>query len=305
MGRRLLFPAVVALLLVTAGCGGLDGTGAPTDATTSTTPTTHGTTTETRTTDNSTTTASSSGDLPAASSVTADALAAARAVDTYRVNGTLNQTLDNNRVTQQFDTELRAVFDRSDREFRINQTVRALGKTVPASQYFVGGTLYQYSRQSRQRVGSAWTEVNLSGNASAFWNSSDTLARQRAILNASTVEMTGTTTADGVETYVLDVNATDAGVDVLGSTAIPADELDVTDLSGTFYVATGTDQLVKSVTHLNATVTRGGSTARIDQTATLRFTDYDADVNVTLPPDADDAVAVGENGTGTGTGTTV
>jgi hypothetical protein len=230
--------------------------------------------------------------------VKAGALAAMEAAETYRAAGTLNQSLESARGVQRLDVSVDAAFDRPADRFRTNQTVTLAGQRIEVSQYFVDGTLYQYSPINRQQYGSAWIRLNLSTNASAFFDAADTLTRQRAVLNVSTVELNGTATVDGVEAHVLDADATNATLTALGSVGAPDAGLNVSSLSGRFYVARDDGRLLRSVVTLNASVTQQGTTVDVTQTADLRFFDYGTDVSIVLPPGAEDAVRPeGEGGT--------
>jgi len=284
MACRLL-PALLALLLVTAGCSGLAG------------QTTGTTATETTTTATTASTSESAADGPTAAELRQDALAATAAVETYRVNGTLNQTIRNNRLTRRTNTSLAGVFDRSTRRLRINQTVTALGRQVEVAVYLVDGTLYQYNPQLRQRFGSAWIRFDLSGNESRAWNASDTLGRQYDILNGSTVSLAGTATVDGRETYVIEANATDAGGGLFGPTAGAGGAggngsggIDVSRLTATYYLEADTRRPVLAVVRLNASVALNRSTTDVEQTARLRFSGYGTPADVDLPAGADTAV---------------
>jgi len=306
MARRLL-PALLAVLLVTAGCNGLAGqtttTTGTTEATTAVTTTTTTATeaAETETTTEATTTSDEGSDPDVdADALKREALAAMVAVDTYRVNGTLNQTIRNNRLTRRINASLEGAFERPSRRLRINQTVTALGRQVRTAVYLVDGTLYQYNPQFRQQFDSAWLRFDLSGNESAAWNASDTLRRQHAILNNSTVSLAGTATVAGRETRVLAANATDAGVGLFGpagGTRAGTDatsDLNVTRLTATYYIDPETGRPVRAVVRLNASVALRGSTTRIAQTATLRFGGYGSSPAVDLPTGADTAVNASE-----------
>jgi len=282
MLRRLL-PVVVVLLLATAGCSGFGGQQPTTPASPATTTV--------ETTDPVT--------------LRDEAVAAIDAVERYRVEGVLNQTAETNRVTRRLNVTFAAAFDRPNRRIRSNQTVSVLGRTTSVAVYLVNGTLYQYNPRLRSRVGTAWIRTNVSANASAVYDASDSLDRQAAILENASVRLDGTATVDGTETYRLRAT-TDDTAGLLGShSAVETGQVNVTDLTATYYLAVETARPVKAVVALNATVRSQGTTTRLVQEATLRFADYGAPVSVTLPTSADTAVngsEVSATGSGTGTG---
>lgn len=277
--RSVLLPALVALLAVTAGCGGVlpgadDGTPATDDG-------------------------GDGGDLPPAEQVKADALAAIDGVETYRTNGSV-VTVYTGGVDRTINATVEGRFDRTDRRAYINQTQSVLGRSVVVETYVVDGTVYQHSDQYVQRFDSEWIRTE-AGNDSRTWDRYDTLSRQRALLNVSNVSVAGTERVDGTETYVLEAEPDPDRLDELGLNASRGN-FEVRNVSATFYVATDSGRLVRSTTRLVGETTARDQTIQVDQQVDLRFTGYGDPVEVQLPEGADDAVAVGGSGPDRGEG---
>lgn len=216
------------------------------------------------------------------------ALDATAGVESYRVEA--NTTLARSAgagLARTVRIESVGAFDRPARRLRVNQTTRALGRTQRVQTYLVDGTLYQHSPAFVQRYGAEWVKRNVT-NESAAWDGLDTLARQRALLNASTVSVTGTATVDGTEAYVLaaDVNETAFG-DAARRSGL-AGTGTVTDAAATVWVARDSGRLLRSETTLNVTATARGQQVRVNQSLVIDF-DY-RDVSVALPGAASTAV---------------
>jgi len=276
--RRTL-PVAVALLLVLAGCSGL--------GTQDTNTTTLESTGNAATTD-----APGAADSANASAVKADTLAALDAVETYRVTTNQTSRLSGN-VQRTVVTTTTGQFDRAAREARLNQSQDAGVQSVTSQLYLVNETLYQRSPQFARQYDSNWVAIDLSENFSAAWDGFDTLSRQQALLNVSSVTLDGTTTVDGQRTYVLRLRPDPERYEELGLNTT-GQTLDVSNVSATYYVSTETDRLVASTTRLNATQTVNGQSLTIDQTIELRFEEYGQPVTVRLPDEArETAVPIG------------
>lgn len=290
--RRLL-PALVVLLVLTAGCSGLLPGGSndtPADG-----PTVDGTEVN-----------GTNGSVDGAA-VKADALAAMDAVETYRVEanvttqyvGALDQTVAGTSEGR---------FNRTAREAYLTQTQAVLNRSYVVETYYVNDTLYQHSESYTLRFDSEWIRYPTPVNASVQWSQFDTLARQRAVLNASNVTLAGTETINGTETYVLRANVDRSRLSELGYTVGGAGrgDLNVTSLNATYYISTETARPVRTVTTLTGQTTvraqDNGRTLRIKQRIALDFGGYGEPVTVTLPDGASTAATIGNasaNATGT------
>jgi hypothetical protein len=215
------------------------------------------------------------------------ALDAAAGVETYRVEANTTLTRSGASLARTARTESVGVFDRATRRLRVNQTTRSPAGTQRVQTYLVDGTLYQHSPAFVRRYGAEWIKQTV-GDAASAWDGLDTLARQRALLNASTVSVTRTATVDGTEAYVLAADTDEAAFGDAARQAGLAGAGNVTDAAATMWVARDSGRLLRSETTLNASATVQGRQVRVDQSLTVEF-DY-RDVSVGLPEAASTAV---------------
>jgi hypothetical protein len=279
--RRAL-PVLVALLVLSAGCSGLLPGGS--NETPAGDPGQNG-----------------SNGTTDGSAIKAETLAAIGEVETYRVRANVTSQYSG-RLDQTVSGTSDGQFNRTAREARISQNQSALGQSYAVETYYVNDTLYQRSDSYTLQFDSEWIRYPAASSASEQWSRFDTLARQRAILNASNVTLDGTETVDGTEAYVLRATTNSSRFEELGFGAGRPGQrgLNVTELNATFYVSTETYRPIRSVTNLVGQTTvqaQGNQRAlRIRQRIALEFGSYGESVTVTLPEGADDAVAIG-NGT--------
>jgi len=277
--RRLL-PLLLAVLVVLSGCNGigLPGTGDDpgTDANATTTPAP---------------TPGAPGKDVTAESVRAEALAASEAVETYRLRA--NQTTQYVELNQTVEATVTGAFDRTVRDAALNQSQTAAGISFAVETYVDGEneTLYQYSPAYVQEYDSRWVKSDLSGNFSAAWDGFDTLARQRALLNASNVTLDGVERVGGTDVYVLNATAPESSYDALGLGT--GANTNVSNVSATFYVSTETSRLVGSTVDVTGTQRASDRTLTFERTADLRFVGYGESVSVDVPDAASGAVSVG------------
>ena len=242
-----------------------------------------------------------SGELPSAATVRTEALAAINAVDTYRVvvNQTTRLSGNVNRTTNAVSN---GTFDRDAREASLTVTQSALGRTVTTERYLVNGTLYERNPQYVQQYDSAWIKAEVPDDGSAFRDSFDTLSRQRAILNASTVTLAGTETVDGTTTYRL--KASPNATQLTGAAgSVQRSNLDVANVSATYWLDAETGLPVRSTIELAGQQTAQGQTFGIDQRLRFDFDGYGTPVSITLPPAAEGAVSVTGNASANGSET--
>ena len=241
------------------------------------------------------------GELPSAATVRTETLAAIDAVDTYRVvvNQTTRLSGNVNRTTNAVSN---GTFDRDAREASLTVTQSALGRTVTTERYLVNGTLYERNPQYVQQYDSAWIKAEVPDDGSAFRDSFDTLSRQRAILNASTVTLAGTETVDGTTTYRL--KASPNATQLTGAAgSVQRSNLDVANVSATYWLDAETGLPVRSTIELAGQQTAQGQTFGIDQRLRLDFDGYGTPVSITLPPAAEGAVSVTGNASANGSET--
>lgn len=243
-------------------------------------------------------------DAPDAQTLQRDAVAAMDDVDSYSYD--LTSRTETGGATVSVNAS--GVVDRADRRLRQTATTRVesgagtMNRTTTT--YLVDGTMYF------ERTGQ-WQKLNLTAVPGAdggdVWNTSSRLDQQRRLLadaNVS-VEREGTTTVDGVETYVLSVDLSEAelqrlvgdGVGATGGNAT-ARALEGTNVSAfryTHYVAKETNRPVRTELVMNATVRnpRTGERVPVNQTTTMTFDDFGEEVSIDLPPAAANATSVG------------
>lgn len=235
-----------------------------------------------------------------ASSLAADAADAMESAETYRVSGTIEQTVSANNQERTATVTSTGVFDRTNRTLRIQRTTSTAGRTVEAASYLVNGTLYERSPVYERAYGSEWVKVDVSENLTRAWRAQDVLTRQRLLLENATVTRAGTATVNGTETVVLAVDGNESAFEDLVERrlggAASSVEVTVENVSMTHYVASDTHRLRRATGTLELVVTSGDRTLAQTQRLNLTFSDYGTDVDVSLPEGAAVAVDV-TNGT--------
>jgi len=265
MSRRTLALAVLVVAASLAGCSALSDDGG-----------------------------SPSGDADAITSDAADEMAAA---ESYRLSGTIEQTISANNQEQTATVSSTAVFDRTDRTFRIERSTNTAGQVVETASYLLNGTLYERNPNYERAYGSAWVKLDVADRLTETWRAQDTLTRQRILLENATVSYEGTETVNGTETDVIAVDGDEAAFEDLverrvggvGSSA----NVTVEEVSFTHYVSTETDRLRRATGTLEMELASGQQSLSQTQEFDLTFSDYGAGVDVTLPDGASVAVAVG------------
>lgn len=229
--------------------------------------------------------------LPPVEEVTADAIAAIEAVETYRVR--TNQTVEVAAgITQTTRATTNAAFDRSAREFRANVTQSAMGRTASLDRYFVNDTLYINSQQYVREYDSAWVKQSFPTGGGAAWSALDTLARQRALLDNGSARLAGTERVAGTEAYVLRVDAPLSQFGGPGASVAQRESFSINDSTATFWIDTETLRPIRTAVEFTGEATIRGRTVGYTQTIESRYTGYGEPVTVELPPEADTAVPI-------------
>jgi hypothetical protein len=280
--RRLLAVGAVTALLVLSGCALFTGGGGD-PATPTPTPTN-----------------------ASLDTVRADALAAMAAVDSYRVNGTVERRVGRPRDAGEADprnlvnprvivTDTTVAVNRSAAELRAEDVQRADGQTVSVTTYVVNGTLYANSPAFRGRefpddYGSEWVvRDDLSAEEfAARFDALDPISRQRELLSAANLTLDGVD-PDG-ETYVLTGTVPAAEYrrylgNVTGSFA-DATSYEVTDVEMTYHVDRETGRPLRFEGEVGLAVTTDRGVVPVSQTVTLTYDGYGEPVEVSLPNDA-------------------
>lgn len=280
--RHLLAVGVVAALLLLSGCtflGGNGGTaGTPTPAPTN----------------------------ASLEPVRSEALSAMAAVDSYRVNGTVERRIGAPRREgadpqnlvdpRTVVTETTVEVNRTARELYAEDIQRAEGQTVGVETWVVNGTLYANSPafrgdpdRFRDDYGSEWV-VRRPADFEARFDALDPISRQRALLAAANLTLEGTDPETGA--YVLTGTvAGDTYEQFLGNGTgrfSNASSFDVTSVSLTYYVDPETNRPLRFEGEVGLTVGTPRGTVPILQTVTLTYSGYGRAINVTAPADAPD-----------------
>lgn len=254
-------------------------------------------------TDTETATTAPSEELPPANDLKADVLAAIDTVESYRVhrNRTIRRSGGIERTT--ILTSNRS-FNRTTRELRVNLTQSSAGRTIAVERYLMNQTLYVHSQQYVRQYDSTWVKQNLSESYDAVWNASDVLARQRALLNISTVTVQGTETVAGVETYVLRAELPSEQLEDLTTNITQQGEYDINESTAMFWISTDSMLPVRSTINSSGQTSVRGRTIDFTQTTSVQYSGYGSRVTIQLPPAADSAVPLGLGTTSTETAAT-
>lgn len=281
--RRLIAVAGVAVLLTLSGCslfdGGTVGTGTPTPEPTN----------------------------ASLDTVRSDALAAMDAVDSYRVNGTVERQIGAPRRQGGADpqnlvdprtvvTRTTVEVNRTARELYAEDIQRAEGQTVSVETWVVNGTLYANSPafrgdpdRFRDDYGSEWI-VRRPADFEARFAALDPISRQRALLSAANLTLEGVDPETG--TYVLSGTVPgDTYERFLGNFSTRfsnASEFEVTSVAVTYYLDRETGRPVRFEGEVGLTVPTDRGVVPVFQTVTLTYDGYGRTVNVTAPADAPD-----------------
>lgn len=239
-----------------------------------------------------------SGGTPSAEQVDAeqiksDTLAAFDAVETYRVSSDTTIVQSFNEQQQRQTIEMEVWVDRPDQRIHTEETISVGAQSRETSLYFRDGTIYQHNPDFTAEYGSEWVTIEADPG---FFTQQDRLARQRAFFDNATVSMDGTERVNGTETSVLaadvDEEATSEAIKARLGGANDNFEYDVSNIDQRVWVDTETNQPIKTTTQMNATVTAQGQSVSLQLDSEMSF-DYEEDVTVTLPKDADSAVSIG------------
>lgn len=278
-GNRWLLGALVLAVLL-AGCSGGSGT-------TTVTATDAGADQQPPTTSAG---ANADGVVPS----TVDAL---EAVDRYRVEGTVEQTLRSNEVTQNVTIESSGLVARDARRSYANLTRTARGQSIELERYILDDWIYEHQDAYAQRFGSAWVKQSIGENFSVTWRNNDEVGILRAVLENGSVRLNGTDAVDGRETRVLDVDANGTALEtyLLGRNV---SSFALSNVTTRVWVDADTSRPLRVVRKLDKTQTAQGRTIHYDMTVQATF-EYRVDERVELPPPARNATDIG-NGSSTG-----
>jgi hypothetical protein len=203
-------------------------------------------------------------------------------------------------VTRTATVESGGVFDRADRELRVEQATTGAGRTVSVATYVVDRTLYQESERFVRAYSSRWVTLPVR-NFSQQWRMLDTLTRQRVVLENATVSVLGARTVGETRAYVLDLDVDEAAYNRVLESRLERSGTDATvnvsDVRFRYVVAADSGRLLQSSGTVESTLTAGGQTATLTERLSLRFEGYGEPVSVTLPEAAETAVDPGNQST--------
>jgi len=236
MRVRALQAAVVAALVVTAGCAGLPGSDGETG-----------------------------DETPSADELEADVVDAMSDVETYRLTMQMNVSANG----QTLSMTQRGAFDREAERARLN--VSLFGQE--ATTYIDGTTMYLQSNGE-------WQTRDLS--ESGVWGDSESLTRQRQILDSGNVTIAGGGSVDSTATTVLRVDPDTEDMKALVQQQQGQQALDGVTIENATYrmhVANETN-LVRQV-EADLAMTVNGQTA--ETTVTMTFSDFGEPVDIIIP----------------------
>ena len=211
---------------------------------------------------------------PGAEAVVDDAAMASADVETYRFENDIRIVASDGDETRRVSMDVAGAVDRPARRFRANTTFQ--GDVYPS--YVDGDTAYTKCQEPW-----GWGVENVSEEREGDWQSADPLGRQVELLQSSPVYWAGNETMDGVDVHVIEARPSE---DTLRTYADRRQSgilgPGIEDAVLTAYIVEESGVIVK--TEFDFTVTDGGASA--DAEMSTRFTDYGADVTITIPEEA-------------------
>ncbi|NHN48124.1 hypothetical protein G9464_11000 [Halostella sp. JP-L12] len=263
--KRFVTVALIALLVAGAGCAGLTGGDAAGDD-------------------------DGAEQYDNATAVQEAATEQMQDVESYTFTMEMSMVSDN--MTMNSTSEGAA--DIADRRLRQNQTItmqtQGRNMTINSTSYMIGDTMYS------SYDGGAWQTMNLSEmpggmGVDDMWNQSDTMEQQEALLNGSEVSFGDekTTTIDGQEVYVIEMDIDEEGFTNLTNQQMMSDaqqqqamsDVNYSEISITQYVDTESMYVVK--TEMSLEMTTNGQTMR--QEMVMTFDNFNEDLTIEAPVD--------------------
>lgn len=234
-----------------------------------------------------------------------DAVAAADAVETYRVESDQSMTIVAN-LRQQVDVKQNLTVDRAARKLHAVSSQTQMGTTQESEVYLVNGTQYVYSPAYAQQFSSAWIKIPPSGNASESWRQQDALTQHRRIMNGSDFARNGTATIDGREAVRLETTNVGPVMErIVGEQLSRIPQLsdasfEVKNGSYTFWIDAETHRPLRVVGWINSSITAGGQSIGLRQRMSFDYA-YDGSISIELPQAAEDAITLEEATNSSGT----
>ncbi|UWG49093.1 Uncharacterized protein HSRCO_2837 [Halanaeroarchaeum sp. HSR-CO] len=223
------------------------------------------------------------------------------AVDSYRLNGTVERTLRMPGDSIESKVTSQGVVDRESRSLRLHENTTGHMQTVETRLRVVDGALYQsYDAQHHDSDGD-WQRSSISDST---LRSLDPLARQTRMLENATVVVTNTTTIDGTEAYVLYADVNESVYATEQDRQLGDQPLQVTEVTYRYYVATDTHRLLEADGIVRGTVQSGNETVELAEQYDIAIADYGTSVDVTAPEVTAEATTANDTDATTATATT-
>lgn len=209
---------------------------------------------------------------PGAEAVIDSAADASSSVETYRYSLDIRVVASDGEETRTISMNADGAVNRASDTMRADLSYQGRERST----YVTGSTAYTECESPW-----GWGRENLS--SSTDWESKDALGRQVDMLDNSPVYWVENETIDGESVHVVEARPSDETLSKYserrtGGVFGPGIE----DATLTAWVVEDSGRLVK--TELEFTVTEGGGSA--DATMTTRFTDYGANVTISIPDEA-------------------
>lgn len=211
---------------------------------------------------------------PGAEAVVDSAVDASSSVQTYRYSLDIRVVASDGGETRRVSMSVDGAVDRTTDKMRADLTYQGSERST----YVTGSIAYTECESPW-----GWGRENLS--TSTDWESKDTLGRQVDMLDNSPVYWVDNETVDGESVHVVEARPSAETLSKYserrsGGVFGPGIE----DATLTAWIVEDSGRLLQ--TELEFTVTEGGGSA--DASMTTRFTDYGANVTITIPDEATD-----------------
>jgi hypothetical protein len=269
-------PAVaLAMIVLLAGCGG--GEPSPAGSTSH-----EGPSATTHTTSSQRSSGIDANPTPIAgvneTAVRERVLEALAAPNTYRMNGTVQRSLEASTGTIETTVSIRA--KRNSSRLLIEEITAGHMRYLRTRTYVIKGTAYLYSDRSQNESGGTWRTVTVS--KTERWRL-DPLLRQRTLLKHATVVVANRTTVRNISSYIVYVDVNETAYERLFNRSLGDTQLNITALTYKYTVAIESGRLIEARGILTGQATRANRTLTFREQYTLRFYDYGESVTVTIP----------------------
>lgn len=193
-------------------------------------------------------------------------------VERYRFEMTTEVSLNDRSVR----IDANGIINRADRRARLDMSMSG-PRSLEMVMYLVDDTAYA-------RTGGRWIRQDVSDRG--IWDQNAQLERQRKILAASSLEITGETTVDGESVHVVKADIPKDKLDELTSLARQqsgsSSDASITKATYTFYIDKESNLTRKVSADMKLKL--NGKTA--DASVSMTFSDYGTNTSITVPAEA-------------------